>query len=334
MKHYNIPIFVPHRGCPFDCVFCNQKHITGAGEEVTPETVKETIARYLKTLPQDGVIEAAFFGGSFTGIDFAEQRRLLAAAYPYVQTGKIQGIRLSTRPDYMDERICDQLTEFSVTTVELGVQSMDREVLLAARRGHTAEDVKKAVALLRQYPFQVGLQMMTGLPGDSPEKSVNTAKALIALKPDFVRIYPTLVVRDTYLEKMYQNGQYRPETLQEAVELCKTLLVMFSEAEIPVIRVALQTTDEIAPGGAMVAGPFHSAFRELCEGEIFLDKMMELLVINGPGIVLAHPKELSKAIGNRKRNLDRLRAQFGAGVQIIGDESVPLGAVCWRKKEG
>lgn len=334
MKHYNIPIFVPHRGCPFDCVFCNQKHITGAGEEVTPEIVAETIEQYLRTLPQDGVIEAAFFGGSFTGIDFAEQRRLLAAAYPYVQTGKIQGVRLSTRPDYIDKRICEQLKEFGVTAVELGVQSMDEEVLLAAHRGHTAEDVQKAVELLRRYPFQVGLQMMTGLPGDTPEKSMNTAKALIALKPDFVRIYPTLVVQDTYLEKMYKNGQYCPETLQEAVALCKTLLVMFSEAKIPVIRVALQTTDEIAPGGAVVAGPFHSAFRELCEGEIFLDKMKELLVINGPVTFLVHPRDLSKAIGNRKRNLERLRAQFGAGIQIIGDESVPLGTVCWRKKEG
>ncbi len=298
------------------------------------ESVQETIEAYLKTLPRDGYVEAAFFGGSFTGIDFAEQRRLLAAAYPYVRTGKINGIRLSTRPDYIDNRICGQLAEFGVTAVELGVQSMDEDVLKASHRGHTALDVEKAVGILREYPFQVGLQMMTGLPGDTPEKSQKTARRIIALKPDFVRIYPTLVVRDTYLEKMYKSGAYRPQSLEEAVNLCKSLLIMFQNAGIPVIRVALQTTEEIAPGGAFVAGPFHSAFRELCESEIYWDKIRKALEGHTNGAVAVHPRALSKAVGNQKRNLYRIRAQFGSDIRIIGDENIPLGEVYWRKKEG
>lgn len=334
MKHYNIPIFVPHLGCPFQCVFCNQKHIAGEVAPATPEVVDETIKAYLKTLPASGAIEAAFFGGSFTGLGLSEQRRLLAAAYPFVKSGKIRGIRLSTRPDYIDPVICAQLAEFGVTAVELGVQSMDADVLQASRRGHTAADVAEAVGILRQYPFQIGLQMMTGLPGDTLEKSRATAQKIIGLSPDFVRIYPTLVVRDTELERMYQNGEYHPQTLKEAVELCKDLLMLFQEAKIPVIRVSLQTTEEISPGGAVVAGPFHSAFRELCESEIYFEKMVKTLKRQGSGIILVHPRELSKAVGNRKRNILRLRAEFGLDIQISGDSSVRPGDVCWRKKEG
>lgn len=334
MKHYNIPIFVPHRGCPFDCVFCNQKHITGSDKAVTGVDVEEMIATYLKTLPKDAAIEAAFFGGSFTGIPMAEQKKLLAAAHKFIAAGKIDGIRISTRPDYINPEICNQLAEFGVTTVELGVQSMDSDVLRLARRGHTAEDVKKAVAVLRQYPFSLGLQMMTGLPGDTPEKSVATAETLIALEPDFVRIYPTLVVEDTALAVMYKNGTYTPQTLEDAVALCKELLCLFQKADIPVIRVALQTTAEIAPDGAVIAGPFHSAFRELCESEIYWDLIKPELKQGVEMTFSVHPRELSKAVGNRRENIKRAEAEFGAKIRIVPDGAVPVGKIKRCEKEG
>lgn len=327
MKSYNIPIFVPHRGCPFDCVFCNQKHITGQTKDVDENDVKNTIEEYLKTLTKENrFVEAAFFGGSFTGIDIDIQRRLLSAAYEYVKSGAIDGIRLSTRPDYISAEILDMLDEYGVTTIELGVQSMDDEVLKCASRGHTAQQVRDAVALIRRYPFRLGLQMMTHLPGDTDEKSVMTAQKIIELKPDMVRIYPTLVIKDTYLEKLYKEGKYAPHTVDEAVELCKRLLPMFDEAGIPVIRVALAVTEEISPGGSLVAGPFHSAFRELVESEIYFDKMLDE-VKNGAQKIGVNSREISKAVGNKRRNIERIEQMTGKKIKVYGDDSIKRGNI-------
>lgn len=327
MKSYNIPIFVPHRGCPFDCVFCNQKHITGQTKDVDENDVKDTIEEYLKTLPKENrFVEAAFFGGSFTGIDIDVQRRLLSAAYEYVKSGEIDGIRLSTRPDYISAEILDMLDEYGVTTIELGVQSMDDEVLKCASRGHTAQQVRDAVALIRKYPFRLGLQMMTHLPGDTDEKSIMTARKIIELKPDMVRIYPTLVIKDTYLEKLYREGKYTPHTVDEAVALCKQLLPMFDEAGIPVIRVALAVTDEISPGGSLVAGPFHSAFREIVESEIYFDKMLDE-VKNGAQKIGVNSREISKAVGNKRRNIERIEQITGKKIKIYGDDSIKRGNI-------
>lgn len=327
MKNYNIPIFVPHYGCPFDCVFCNQKHITGQQKEPDENDVRTTIEQYLKTLPEkDAFVEAAFFGGSFTGIDVSVQRRLLGAAYEYVKDGRIDGIRLSTRPDYISAEILDMLSEYSVTTIELGVQSMDDYVLKCAGRGHTAAQVTDAVRLIRRYPFRLGLQMMTHLPGDTDEKSVMTAEKIIELKPDMVRIYPTLVIKDTYLEKLYREGKYAPHTVDGAVSLCKRLLPMFENAGIPVIRVALAVTDEISPGGSLVAGPFHSAFRELVESEIYFDKMLEA-VKNGARKIGVNSREISKAVGNRRRNVTRIEELTGVRIKVYGDDAVRRGSI-------
>ena len=321
MKHYNIPIFVPHRGCPFDCIFCNQKHITGKNFDVNENDVKRIIKEHLITLPKnsdDCIIEAAFFGGSFTGIDFDVQGKLLSAAYEFVLSGDISGIRLSTRPDYIDKRILDQLKKYSVTTIELGVQSLDDNVLKVANRGHTSEDVFNAVKLIKEYGFTLGLQMMTGLPTDTDEGAKKTADKIISLRPDFVRIYPTLVVKDTYLEKMYQNGEYIPPTLNNAVELCADLLEKFNDANINVIRVALQTTDEISPHGSIVAGPFDSQFRELVESKIYFDKFQKALrnlKYKNP-VIFVNPKEISKAIGQKRMNLIKLLSQFGVSILI------------------
>lgn len=322
MKTYNIPIFVPHRGCPFDCVFCNQKRITGSTDIVTAEKVKDTISQYLKTLPKDNcVIEAAFFGGSFTGIPILEQSTLLLAAKTFLDEGKIHGIRLSTRPDYISVEILENLLKYGVTTIELGVQSMDDDVLLKSNRGHSKEQVINAVSLIRQYPFKLGLQMMTGLPGDNDEKSIQTARELIALSPDFVRIYPTLTIKDTYLETLYLNGEYVPQTVEEAVELSKKLLLMFEENNINVIRIGLQSTKEICEHGSVVAGPVHSSFRELVESSIYFDLIGAQLKKGDRANVFVNPNEISKAIGNKRRNILKFKDK-GINIKVYGDKSL------------
>lgn len=319
MRKYNIPIFVPHKGCPFDCVFCNQRKITGSIKDVTPDDVTNTINEYLKTLPEnDRHIEVAFFGGSFTGITVNEQNALMSRVLPFISSGKINGIRLSTRPDYISRDILDNLKAHCVTTIELGVQSMVDSVLKSSNRGHSSEDVRQAVTLIREYDFELGLQMMTGLPGDTPELSVKTAEEIIKLKPDMVRIYPTLTIKDTYLEKMYRKGAYIPQTLDESVELSKKLILMFENEDINVIRAGLQPTEEIDSNASVVAGPFHSSYRELVESSIYFD-IMSKEVKEGNGIVYVNPTEISKATGNRRENIKKLKEQYNADVTIKGD---------------
>ena len=224
-RYFIIPIFVPHLGCPHDCVFCNQKRITGLSTDITIEDARRIIEEHLATFPKENrTVEVAFFGGSFTGIDRSIQESLLSLAYSYKESGRIDGIRLSTRPDYIDEAILDLLTKYGVDTVELGVQSLDEEVLYKSGRGHNREVVYKAAELIKSYGINLGLQMMLGLVDDTREKSINTAKELIALDPYCVRIYPTLVIKDTYLEKLYLNKEYRPLTVEEAVDWASDIL--------------------------------------------------------------------------------------------------------------
>jgi len=323
MKSYNIPIFIPHLGCPFDCVFCNQRRITGAGTDVTPDDVRRIIEERLTTLPESGAsIEAAFFGGSFTGIPMEQQSALMAAVQPYIRSGRISGIRMSTRPDYITREILDNLMYYGATTIELGVQSMDDEVLKAAARGHSAEQVRQAAALIHEYPIRLGLQMMTGLPGDTPERSIYTARELIRLRSEIVRIYPTLTIRDTYMEKMYREGRYTPQTLDEAVELCKTLVLMFEAENIRVIRLGLQSTDEISEHGSVVAGPVHSSFGELVESAIYLDKMLEVIPRDSRVTVYVARGEISKAVGNRKRNIELIKQKLDTAVKVAEDDEL------------
>ncbi len=327
MRYYNIPVFVPHYGCPFDCVFCNQKHITGEEEVPSGVRTKAIIKEYLSTLPKENrIVETAFFGGSFTAVDTSLQEELLSSAYEFVKSGEIDGIRLSTRPDFIDDSVIHRLVSYGVTTIELGVQSMDDEVLLASGRGHTAKDVKKAVEIIRKYPVKLGLQMMTGLPNDTDGKSLETAEKIIALKPDFVRIYPTLVLCDTRLSLMYEKGEYKPQDLDEAVSLVGRLMEKFGENNITVIRAGLCPTEEISPDGKLVAGPFHSAFGELCEGEIFYKRILRSIGNEKLATFLVNPKDISKAIGNKGRNTERLKAE-GIRIEFIQDENVPLGTI-------
>lgn len=331
MKYYNIPIFVPHYGCPFDCVFCNQKHITGETDKPSGERTKEIIEEYLVTLPKENrCVEAAFFGGSFTAVEVELQEELLSAAYEFVKDGRIDGIRLSTRPDFIDESVMARLMKYGVTAIELGVQSMDDEVLIKSGRGHSEKDVERAVKIIKQYPVKLGLQMMTGLPDDTDEKSIKTAEKIIALAPDFVRIYPTLVIRDTKLSDMYETGEYKPQSLDNAVELTAKLMEMFRRNNITVIRAGLAATEEISPGGALVAGPYHSAFGELAEGEIFYNRIKAALADGKTAEILINPKDISKATGNRKRNIERFENE-GYNIRFVQDETVPQGEI--RRKD-
>ena len=267
-----IPVFVPHLGCPNNCVFCNQRRISGAREPAGVETVKNAIES-AAALPRNGAKrQLAFYGGSFTAIPVCQQEALLGAAREYLERGEIDAIRLSTRPDAIDGAVLARLKGYGVGTIELGAQSLCDEVLRLSGRGHTAEDVVNASRQIKDAGFSLILQMMTGLPGDSPERTIDTAEKIIALRPDGVRIYPTVIVRDTALYDLWKAGEYREHTVEDAVEYCAAIVPRFNAAGIPIIRLGLNPTDELS-GGAAAGGAYHPALGELVKSRLMLDKM-------------------------------------------------------------
>ena len=268
-RQYVIPIFVPHLGCPNDCIFCNQKTISGEQKQVTKEDVTNTVEYYLSSFKEENAyIEIAFFGGSFTGIDVEKQEELLSAAYEFIKQGKVNGIRLSTRPDYIDKEILKRLKKYKVTTIELGVQSSNDYILKRCGRGHTFEDVKNASKLIRRFGFTLGHQMMCGLPESTRLDELNTAKDLAKLKPKIVRIYPVLVLKGTKLAKEYENGEYEPLSCNQAVEICKELYYFFQSKKIQVIRMGLQNTETIdrpeKAGSEVIARTLPRSFWTTC----------------------------------------------------------------------
>ncbi len=314
--HHIIPIFVPHRGCPHDCVFCNQKKVTGLYTDITQTQVEHTINDYLKTIPiNNKTLEIAFFGGSFTGIRKEIQIELLQTAKKYKDIGAVDYIRLSTRPDYISIEILDLLHKMSVDTIELGVQSLDRDVLIKSNRGHTVEDVLKSAKLIKKYNFNLGLQMMLGLPGDTKTKAIKTAIGIVELKPDFVRIYPTLVIKDTLLEKLYLNSLCKPLTLSQAVNICKDLLMIFRYNKIDVIRIGLQPTDNISLEKDIVEGPFHPSIRQLVEAKLYekiLNSFFDKTKIQFNEITFkVNSKEVSNIAGQNSSNLNLLKSKYG-----------------------
>lgn len=327
--HFIVPFFIPHIGCPHHCVFCSQDKITGKERPVSPEEVIPTIRRYRATIPQKArIVEAAFFGGSFTGIPVPLQTAFLKEAYLAKKEGLIDGIRLSTRPDYIDQEVLERLAEFCVDTIELGVQSMSDEVLKKSARGHTCEDVVQASRKIRDYGFRLGLQMMVGLPGSRPDNEVQTAYRICALKPDFVRIYPTLVIRGTALEAMYKKGMYKPPSLEEAVDLCAVLAAMFIRENIAIIRMGLQPTELISEGGEVVAGPFHPSFRQLVDSRLVLWAVKWILDQRGMdpevGIVMeTNPKLLSTLKGIGKENIKALEREYpGLEIKVLKNKDL------------
>lgn len=268
-RHCNIPIFVPEVGCPHQCVFCNQAKITDRDETVSDAMAIEIIEKHLSTIQNDTTVEIAFFGGSFTGIDLKIQERLLKLAHDYIKQGRVSGIRISTRPDYISIEKLELLKKYGVTAIELGAQSLNNDVLRIVERGHSVEDVEKAVSLIREFDFELGLQMMIGLPGDDQQGATLTAEKIISLGANTTRIYPCLVISDTKLEEMYMNGKYTPLTIREAVEIVADIVPMFEQANINIIRVGLHPSEGLTSGTTLIAGPFHPSFRQLVESEIW-----------------------------------------------------------------
>lgn len=301
MKHYNIPIFIPHLGCPHNCIFCNQKKITGQSAPTTLEDAKSEIQRYLSFLPQ-GEIEISFFGGSFTAIGVQEQIAYLSLAQEYVKKGQVRGIRLSTRPDAVDWETLKRLQEYGVTTVELGVQSFCDEVLQQAGRGHSAQCALDACKRVKEAGFSLGIQLMCGLPGDTLERDLYSAEEAKKLG-DFVRIYPLLVLKDTPLEELYRKGRYLPLSMEEAVERVASMKEIL--APLPVIRTGLCTQD--LKEEDVTAGPFHPAFGELVDATLYdrrVRKWLEGRKTEGLTLVIFAPKqEISKLSGQKKSNL-------------------------------
>jgi histone acetyltransferase (RNA polymerase elongator complex component) len=309
-----IPFFIPHAGCPHQCVFCNQKNITGQVDPIDPSMVPLKIGQYLATGASNEAAHVAFYGGSFTALPFETQKAYLTVVQPFIHAGQIAGIRLSTRPDCITNEILSLLNEYHVTTIELGVQSMDDVVLTRSGRGHTTTDTVNAVSLIKSSDFLIGLQLMPGLPGDSADSFMKTIGMVIELKPDFVRIYPSLVIKDTPLEDLYTSGRYMPLSFDNAVTLCREALERFELAGIDVIRIGLQPTEELEKPGTIIAGPYHPAFRQLVESSILLDAMRSLLMNRkertDTAVFQVNPKNLSAAIGRRRSNIDILKKEF------------------------
>ena len=320
MKTYHIPIFVPHKGCPHDCVFCNQRKITGQSTDTTGEDVIRITEENLATFSGEYDAQIAFFGGSFTGIEISKQTELLEAAYKYIVSGKVSGLRCSTRPDYINDEILANLKKYAIGCVELGVQSTDAQVLKNSNRGHDFEDVQKAAQLLGDYGIDMGVQMMLGLPGDTFQKSIKTAEDLISLNPSCVRIYPTLVVPDTALYTQYMRGEYEPMSLDDTVELLSEIIPMFEKNNIDIIRVGLQTTDEI--NAHTVKGPYHPAIRELAEGRI-IRKVIEKSLHNENKLeIYCNSSRVSQAIGHQKCNKKYFNDKYGLDMTVYADGSI------------
>ena len=312
--HAIIPIFIPHSGCRNDCVFCNQRKITARTVSPTQEQVRETVEQYLSTLESRSLpmVEIAFYGGSFTGLALEEQNSYLSAAAEYKRAGRVQKIRLSTRPDYINPAILDNLKEWGVDTVELGVQSFDEQVLRLANRGHNAAQVYESARLLHEYGFELGIQLMVGLPGDTLEKDIFSAKELVSLKPSIARIYPTVVLPDTELHRMALSGEYAPLSLEEAVHRTKEMVKIIEGAGINIIRIGLKSSELIhsGEGTTLMGETYHPAFRQLVEGELARESLVKQMEVHWPRrenlperILFASSSEsFSNLIGHQKKN--------------------------------
>lgn len=322
MKHANISLFVPHMGCPHQCSFCNQKTISGSVKPLTPEDVRETLGKAVKDNNEPLNTEVAFFGGSFTAIPREYMISLLEAARPFIEEGFFSGVRISTRPDAIDDEVLDILKDYHIKAIELGAQSTDDEVLRLNKRGHTREDIFKASELIKSKGFSLGLQMMTGLLGDTDEKTLKTCEHIISIKPETVRIYPTVVLEGTELGAKYKTGDYTPQTLDSAVRICSKLLKKFHDNNIKVIRLGLHSGGNVEEG--FIAGAYHPAFGELCESAVYLGILKDELKKQKQEkafTVYVKPSEISKMIGHKGFNKQTLLNE-GYSITVKGDEGL------------
>ena len=333
-KQYIIPIFVPHLGCPNDCTFCNQKSISGTQKMPTEDEVRKIIENNLENFKEENAhIEIAFFGGSFTGIEKDLQEKYLSIAREYVKEKKVNSIRISTRPDYINKDIIKMLKKYGVKTIELGVQSTNDYILARCERGHTFEDVKKASKLIRWNGIKLGHQIMVGLPESTKLDELRCAKDIIKLKPKIIRIYPVLVIRGTKLEQEYLNGEYQPLTVGQAVERCKEMLYMFNKHKIEVIRIGLQNTEEItdpkAKNSEVVAGPYHPAFGQLVEDSVWYDsisdKIKKINVKVKEVKIKVNFADMNNAIGHKKENIKKIKEIYDVDVIVEADNNIKQG---------
>jgi len=327
-KTMNIPIFIPHYGCPNDCVFCNQRKISGKQQLDDLEDVEKFILESIESKGNRNDVEIAFFGGSFTGLDKQVQKTYLDIGKKFVDYYQLKGIRMSTRPDYINREIIDFLKSYPVSAIELGVQSLDEEVLEATKRNHSVEDVYQAIRLIKETTIDLGVQMMIGLPKDTIEKATETALKLIGFRPSTIRIYPTLVVKGTQLEEDFHNGTYVPLSLEDAVDQVASILPMFIKAGISVIRVGLQANDGLNSDD-LVAGPYHPAFKEVVMDKLIYNEVIdELTTLFGPEdnayeqydiSVSSNRKLYGRLIGHKKMNLVKFQK---LGINIGYDKSI------------
>ena len=324
-KEYIIPIFIPFLGCPHDCAFCNQVKITNYKDNINKENTIRQINQYLSYFPKnENLKEIAFFGGSFTGLDKKVMISYLEIALNYKKNGIIDRIRLSTRPDYINNSILDILKKYEVDVIELGIQSLDNEILNANERGHSKEDSIRASKLIKDYGFKLGHQIMPGLYKDSFDKDIKTGLESIKMNPDMVRIYPTLVIKDTKLEKLYKECLYKPLSLDEAIEISSSLYMIYSYKKIPVIRIGLQPTENINEKKDVVAGPFHPSIRQLVETnihKIYLEELINKYRLKNKIKIHISNREISIIAGNKKANKNYFYKKYGLIINFENDEN-------------
>jgi len=333
-KIFIIPIFLPHQGCSHRCVFCQQQTITNyRGKQPTDDEIKNTIELAIrsKQFSDKRSKEVAFFGGTFTSLPISSMTKMLGAVKPYIEKGIIQSIRLSTRPDSLSEDKLNILKSFNVSTVELGVQSMDDGVLLLSNRGHTSQDTINAFKMLKRRGFAVGAQLMPGLPGDSKEIFMNTIDKVIGLRPDMVRLYPTLVIRGTKLAKWYKQGRYTPMELNDTINLCKEACIQLENAGIPVIRIGLMSSPSLLEEGEIIAGPWHPSLGFLIRSAIHLEKIRPYLpAVGETKTILLHAphKEIPLLVGYKRSGMRYIETITGSVIKdIIPDDTIPCGEV-------
>jgi histone acetyltransferase (RNA polymerase elongator complex component) len=325
-RPFIIPVFIPHAGCPHRCAFCNQPLVTGRPEaSPDPEDSLASADEFLRFRSRrSGPAQLAFFGGNFLGLPYERLRRLLDTASRWVSEARLDGIRFSTRPDTVSAETLDLIGAYPVKCVELGVQSMNDDVLRRSRRGHSAADTETAVRRLKDRGYDVGVQLMVGLPGDEAASLLDTGRRVAGLCPAFVRIYPTLVLEGSLLAHWFREGRYRPLSLEEAVGLSMKLYGCLRQRRIPVVRTGLQPTADLADGRGVIAGPFHPAFGQLVQSACYLDAIRREIgrrPSTGATIELrVHPREISRVRGQRNSNCSALKMEFGfSGVRVIPD---------------
>jgi len=329
LKDFIIPVFIPHAGCPNQCVFCNQNTITGEKRGIpSQEELHNIIDIFLNYKGEKrNRVQIGFYGGNFLGLETGIIKKLLSVATSYVKNGLVESIRFSTRPDTIDEYKLDIVENFPVSAIELGVQSMDDTVLAAAKRGHTSSDTINAVSLIKKRHFKTGLQMMIGLPGDDESRSIYTAHRISELSPDFARIYPTVVLAGSPLAVLYKKGKYVPLSLEEGVSITKKAYLVFRENNIKVIRMGLQATEDLKEGTSILAGPYHPAFGHLIYSEIFFDNIayaLESMPLSSKDIIIkVHPRSISRLRGLNNINIRKIKSLFEIeSLSIIPDKSL------------